>query len=98
MDEFLKTLLDAGKITKEEYDAAISKIPDTGAAWEAREAAHEKEVAKLKKTIADNAVREAAKDKIIASFSTAGNPAAKPDADPIFEVVEYMKKKRGITK
>lgn len=96
MFDVLQRWLADGKITQAEYDEAAKSIPDTGAAWEAREAAHKKEVDKLKRQIADVQKREAAKDQIIATFSTQGNPAANPDADPFKEVCEYINKKRGI--
>lgn len=97
MKDYLDRLLAAGKISKEEYDEAVALIPDTGDAWEARETAHKNEVQRLQNQIADITKREAAKDKIIKTFTTAGNRDVNPDADPFQEVCEYINKKRGIT-
>lgn len=98
MKKYLDGLLAAGKISKEEYDEAVALIPDTGEAWEAREKAHTAEIDRYKAKLADIEKREAAKDKIIATFTTAGNRNINPDADPFNEVVEYINKKRGINK
>lgn len=95
--DYLKQWLDDGKITKEEYDAAIAAQPANPAAWDALQADHAAEVAKITKERDDAIAREKAKDKIITSFVTKGNPSAAPDADPIAEVVGYINKKRGFT-
>lgn len=92
----LKALLDAGKITQAEYDAVIGEMPANPAAWDALTANHDATVAALTAERDAAIAREAAKDKIIMSFSTRGNPNAAPDADPISETVAYINKKRGI--
>ena len=93
--KYLKTWLADGKITQEEYDAAIAAQPANPAAWDALQTEHEAEIAKITKERDDALAREKVKDKIITSFVTKGNPAAAPDADPIAEVVGYINKKRG---
>lgn len=94
MDYLAKWLAD-GKITQEEYDAAIATQPTNPEAWDALQANHNAEVAKITKERDDAIAREKAKDKIITSFVTKGNPNAAPDADPIAAVVGYINKKRG---
>lgn len=92
----LKSLLDAGKISQAEYDAVIGEMPDNPAAWDKLNEAHAATVATLTAERDAAIAREAAKDKIIVSFTTRGNPNAAPDADPISETVAYINKKRGI--
>lgn len=92
----LKEWLDAGNITQAQYDAAIAASPANPEAWTARETAHAAEVARLTQERDAAIAREAAKDKIIVSFSTAPNPNINPDADPEKEVIAYINKKRGI--
>lgn len=93
----LKALLDAGKITQAEYDAVVAEMPDAPAAWDALNETHAATVAAITAERDAAIAREAAKDKIILSFATKGNPAANHDADPIRETVAYINKKRGFT-
>ena len=96
MEKYLKSLLDAGKITQEEYDEGITKIPENPAAWKALSTRYKNEVAKANAERDAALAREAEKDAIISSFATAGNPNYNADADPMASVVEYINKKRGI--
>ena len=96
MNEELKKLLAAGRITQEEYDAVMGATPEAPEAWTAREAAHAAEIERITRERDAAIAREAAKDKIIVTFSTKSNPNADPDGDPTKEVVDYINKKRGI--
>ena len=96
MNKELQALLDAGRITQAEFDAVVAASPETPAAWTAREEAHTAEVARITAERDAAIAREAAKDKIIVSFSTRANPMANPDSDPTTEVVNYINKKRGV--
>lgn len=96
MNAELKKLLDAGRITQAEFDAVVSASPAAPEAWTAREEAHAAEVQRITAERDAAIAREAAKDKIIVSFSTKTNPNAKPDGDAMTEAVDYINKKRGL--
>lgn len=95
MKNTLKSWLDAGKITQEEYDAALAALPESPAAWKALATRYKNDVQRANDERDAALAREREKDSIIASFATAGNPNYNADVDPFNAVVEYINKKRG---
>ena len=96
MQKYLDKLHADGVLNDEQYSEALKHRPHNPEAWTARETAHAEEVARITKERDAALAREAAKDKIIVTFSTQSNPNSDPDGDPMNEVVEYINKKRGI--
>lgn len=92
MKEILDKWLEDGKITQEEYDAAIAQDPSNADAW----SAVNRQLAEARAARDAAEAREKEKDEIIASFATTPIDNNGANVDPLAAVVKYVNEKRGI--
>ena len=69
MEKILKSWLESGKITQEEYDAAMAATPNTPDAWRVTREMYERRVADAERARDAALAREKEKDDVIASFA-----------------------------